>query len=93
MTGNQAFTAFLAQRERISKRMKNPEVSLKLADRVDEIVAEKDMEKLQDETLDGKKSDKDKEDPILDETLNILADLIDFSGGKSGAVVTRTGTN
>ena len=93
MTGNPAFTAFLAQRDRIKKRMSTPEVSLKLADRIGEIVAEKDMEKLQDETLDGKKSDKEKEDPILDETLNILADLVDITGGKSGAVVTKTGTN
>jgi len=93
MTGNPAFTAFLAQRDRIRKRMSTPEVSLKLTDRVGEIVAEKDMEKLQDETLDGKKADKDKEDPILDETLNILADLVDITGGKSGAVITKTGTN
>ena len=92
MTGNPAFTTFLAQRDRIHKRMNNPEVSLKLADRVVEIVAEKELDKLQDEPLDSKKDDK--EDPILDETIRIITDLVDFAGGKSGtSILTKTEIN
>ena len=86
MTGNPAFTAFLARRDQIHKQMENPEVSLKLSDRVGEIVSEKELEKLQDETLDGDKTVKD--DPILDETLNILADLVDINSSKT--VITQT---
>ena len=92
MAGNPAFTTFLAQRDRIHKRMNNPEVSLKLADRVVEIAAEKELDKLQDEPLDSKKADK--EDPILDETIQIVTDLVDFAGGKSGtSILTKTGVN
>jgi carboxyl-terminal processing protease len=89
MAGNPAFTAFLARRDRIRSRMENPEVSLKLSDRVGEIVAEKEMEKLQDETLAGDKAGK--EDPILDETLNITADLVDLMGRKPEVQVTKSG--
>ena len=93
MTENPAFTTFFAQRDRIRKRMDNPEVSLKLSDRIGEIVAEKELEKLQDEPLlDNKKADK--EDPILDEAIKIATDLVDFAAGKSGAgVLTKTGIN
>ena len=87
---NPAFTTFLARRDRIRSRMKNPEVSLKVSDRVSEIVAEKDMEKLQDESLDSDKADKD--DPILDEALNITADLVDLMGKKVAVQITRTET-
>ena len=86
--GNPAFTTFLARRDRIRSRMENPEVSLKVSDRVGELVAEKDMEKLQDESLDSDKADKD--DPILDETLNITADLVDLMGRKPAVQITRT---
>ncbi|HNX52564.1 MAG TPA: carboxy terminal-processing peptidase [Pontiellaceae bacterium] len=88
MAGNPAFTTFLARRDRLRSRMANPEISLKLSDRVGEIVAEKELEKLQDEELGGSKK-ADKEDPILDETVNILADMVDLAGEKSGSVVTQ----
>lgn len=87
MAGNPAFTAFMAQRDRIRQRMETPEISLKLSDRVAEIVTEKDMEKLQDEALDGNKAGK--EDPILDETLCILADLVKINSGET--LITKTG--
>ncbi len=86
--GNPAFTTFLARRDRIRSRMENPEVSLKVSDRVGELVAEKDMEKLQDAALDSDKADKD--DPILDEALNITADLVDLMGRKPAVQITRT---
>lgn len=87
MTGNPAFTAFLARRDQIHKRMENPEVSLKLSDRVGEITSEKELEKLQDEDLVADKDNKaDKNDPVLDETLNIVADLVDLSRKTSGDI-------
>jgi carboxyl-terminal processing protease len=88
--GNPAFTAFLTRRDRLRGRMENPEVSLKVSDRINELVAEKDLEKLQDEALDSDKADKD--DPILDETLNITADLVDLMGRKPAVQITRTET-
>lgn len=89
VAGSPAFTTFLARRERLRSRMENPEISLKLSDRVGEIVAEKELEKLQDEELGGTKK-ADKEDPILDETVNILADMVDLAGEKSGPVITQS---
>ena len=86
--GNPAFTTFLARRDRIRIRMENPEVSLNVSNRVSEIVAEKDMEKLQDEALDNDKADKS--DPILDEALNITADLVDLMGRKPAIQITKT---
>jgi carboxyl-terminal processing protease len=91
MTNNPAFTTFLARRVRIRDRMNNPEVSLKISDRTTEIVAEKEMEKLQDEELQGDKADK--EDPILDEALNITADLADRIGKKSPVQITKSESN
>jgi carboxyl-terminal processing protease len=88
MSNNPAFTTFLARRDRIRSQMENPDVSLKLSDRVDEIVAEKDLEKLRDEELQGDEADKD--DPILDETLNITADLVQIEGKKPQILITQT---
>jgi len=87
---NPAFTAFLERRDRLRSRMENPEVSLKVSDRVGELVSEKDLEKLQDAALDSDKADKD--DPILDETLNITADLVDLMGKKPAVQITKTET-
>jgi len=89
MTGNPAFITFLARRDRIRNRMENPEVSLKLSDRIGEITAEKEMEKLQDETLADDKAGK--EDPILNETLNITAELVYLMGRKPEVQVTKSG--
>lgn len=89
MTGNPTFTTFLARRDQIRKRMETPEVSLKVSDRVGEIVSEKELEKLQDETMVSKKADKD--DPILAETLNILADLVDANSSKTVVTQTQSG--
>jgi carboxyl-terminal processing protease len=88
---NPAFTVLMTRRDQIRKRMETPEVSLKLSDRVGEITAEKELEKLQDETMVGDKTKK--EDPTLDEALNIVSDLASLAGRKSDVVVTRTGTN
>lgn len=72
------FATYMARRDQLRKRMDNPEISLKLSDRIGEITAEKELENLQDSELNtGKDKDKEKDDPILDETLRIAADLAD----------------
>jgi carboxyl-terminal processing protease len=88
MVENPAFTTFLARRDRIRSRMENPEVSLRVSDRVGEIVAENELEKLQDEEFGVDKADK--EDPILDETLNILSNLVDLAGRKPAVQITQS---
>ena len=91
LVADPAFTAFLARRERISRRMENPEVSLRLADRISEMAAEKELENLQEDPLDeSKKAKTAKEDPILDETLNILADLSRMTGKEPEALFYAT---
>jgi carboxyl-terminal processing protease len=89
MENNKKFESYLARRERVRERMDNPVVSLKLTDRVAEIVSEKELEKVQDQMVD--KTDEKKEDPILDETINILADLVELSNGET--LITQTSTN
>lgn len=88
ITSDSVFKTFLARRDRIRSRMENPEVSLKISDRVSEIIAEKDLEKLQDEELGSEKADKD--DPILDETLHITADLVQAEGRKPEIQITQS---
>ncbi len=81
------FQDYLAKRERMRERMNNPEVSLKLSDRVDEILAEQEIEDLKEEAL-GNAEDKE-EDIILTETLNILSDMIDLSTAKPAVVTSQ----
>ena len=82
-----AFQTFLAKRERIRERMETPEVSLKLSDRIDEILAEQDVEDLQENIADS--TDEEDEDPILNETLRILADMIDLSTVKPAIAISQ----
>lgn len=86
ITESPDFIKFLARRDRIHQRMKNPEISLKLSDRVGEITAEKELESLQEE----EPAVADKDDPVLDETLNILADLADRNGRNPPVQITRS---
>lgn len=83
MIDNPTFKTFMARRERIRERMKNPEVSLKLSDRVNEILAEQELDDLQNSLIEEDGKDK-KEDPTLDETLLILSDLIQLSTSDTG---------
>ena len=82
------FQAFLAKRERIRKRMENPVVSLKLSDRVGEILAEQELENLQEDPF-GEETEDDKLDVILDETLQILTDMIELSGNNASLTQTN----
>jgi carboxyl-terminal processing protease len=93
MEDNPEFEEFLARRDRLRKRMEEEEVSLNLATRVSEIQAEQDLGALRDLPTTDEETDEDKDrpDPILNETLRILVDLIDLQTGelvaarKSGA--------
>ena len=85
-----SFQSFLATRDRIRDRMKNPTVSLKLSDRVDEILAEEEMETLQEDLVSG---NEDEEDPVLEETLQVLANMIELSGAKPKVLITQTEAN
>ncbi len=89
MADNPAFGAFLLKRDRIRKRMETPEISLKLSDRVDEIVEEKALKDLQDSMLQTAETD-DQDDPVLNETLHILSDMIDLSEGKPVVRITKS---
>jgi carboxyl-terminal processing protease len=94
MAENPDFTAFLARRDRIRLRMENPEISLKLSDRIGEISAEKELEDLQDEELATDKNNKaDKKDPILDETISITAHLANLMDRKPEVLVTKSEAN
>ena len=88
MADNPSFEAFLARRDRIRKRMETPDLSLRLSDRVNEINAEKALEELQDTMLPDAASDQD--DPILEEALRIVADLVDLTGPKPELRITKS---
>jgi len=88
MTGNPTFETFLLKRERIRKRMETPEISLKLSDRVNEMVEEKALQELQDSTL--KTAGTNQDDPVLNETLHILSDMIDLSVKKPVVRITKS---
>jgi len=80
VTNDPAFDIFLAKRDRIRKRMETPLISLKLSDRVDEFLAEQELENLQENTLSSDSDEKEEnDDPILDETLRILSDMIELN--------------
>jgi carboxyl-terminal processing protease len=89
MADNPAFTIFLARRERIRERMETPEVSLRLTDRVNEILAEQELEDLQDGMMTAATDEEDdkKDDPILNETLLILSDLIELNSTPPTTVI------
>ncbi|MDD3276419.1 MAG: carboxy terminal-processing peptidase [Kiritimatiellales bacterium] len=93
MVNSPIFTTFLARRDQLKKRMNDPEISLQLSDRIAEISSEKVLENLQDAELLSDKAEKEKDDPILDETLNIAADLATDLGKKPEIQITKTGTN
>ena len=80
----------LAQQDRIRKRMETPVISLKLSDRIEDIVTEKELEDIQDNVVD--QNDEKKEDPVLDETLRILCDLTECFSNNSPKLLTLQAT-
>lgn len=77
MKSNPDFEAFLARRDRLQERMNTPDISLKLSTRVEEILAERELEDLRE--LGMNEDDEKEDDPIMDETLLIVSDLIELS--------------
>jgi carboxyl-terminal processing protease len=75
MKDNPAFEQFLARRDRLRERLENPVISLKLSDRVEEILAEQELEKLQETAFEGTDDEKE-DDPVLDEAVLVVSDLI-----------------
>ncbi len=75
---NEEFQFYLGKRNRLKERYETRTVSLSLEDRLAEAEAEKELDDIQNGSfLEDEENDKTA-DIILDETLNILSDLIDL---------------
>ena len=82
VVANDEFTKLKLRRERIRAQMETPEVSLRLSERVAQILNEKELTSVQDELMkEAGEKDKKKNDPVLDETLLILSDLVSLTDG------------
>lgn len=77
MEQSSAFDALLARRKRLHERIDHPKISLQKSVRVRELLADDELDQLQKIELDSSE-EKDKEDPILDEALRVLTDLIEL---------------
>ncbi len=78
LAGSQEFQAYLAKRERLRERFETRTVSLSLDDRIAEAEAEKELDDIQSGSFLDEPGSAKKDDLILDETLNILSDLVDL---------------
>ncbi len=80
ISDNEEFQTFLARRERLKKRYETKTVSLSLENRLAEAEAEKELDDIQSGAFldDEEESEQKDADIVLEETLNILADLIDL---------------
>ena len=75
---NEEFQLYLQRRERLKERYETKTVSLSLTNRIAEAEAEKELDDIQSGAfLDDDEEDED-DDIVLDETLHILSDMIDF---------------
>jgi len=75
---NKEFQNFLIKRSRLKKRFDTKTVSLSLKNRIAEAEAEKELDDIQSGTLlDTDPNKKKKDDIVLNETLQILSDMID----------------
>lgn len=71
------FQAYLTKRDRLKERFETKTVSLSLKSRLAEAEAEKELDDIQNGSfLDEEGEKKEGNDPIMDETLNILSDLV-----------------
>ena len=76
---NEEFQLFLNRRERLKERYETKTVSLSLTNRIAEAEAEKELNDIQSGAfLEDDNEDEETPDIVLDETLNILSDLIDL---------------
>jgi carboxyl-terminal processing protease len=75
---NPEFQAFLAKRERLKKRYETKSVSLSLTNRIVEAEAEKELDEIQSGAFLNEENKEASKDIVLDETLQILSDIIDL---------------
>ena len=78
---NEEFQVYLTRRARLKERYETKTVSLSLSDRLTEAEAEKELDDIQSGAFLNDDDEEDQEksnDIILDETLQILSDLIDL---------------
>ncbi len=80
IAGDEEFQAYLARRERLKKHYETKTVSLSLETRLAEAEAENELDEIQNSAFaDDEDADEEKDtDIVLDETLEILSDLIDL---------------
>ncbi len=72
------FTAYFQKRDRLKERFENKTVSLALETRITEAETEKELDDLQSGAFLDDEDDDDQADLVLEETLNILSDMIDL---------------
>jgi len=72
------FQLYLQRRERLKERYETKTVSLSLTNRIAEAEAEKELDDIQSGAFLDEEDEDDTNDIVLDETLNILSDIIDF---------------
>ncbi|MEE9368747.1 MAG: carboxy terminal-processing peptidase [Pontiella sp.] len=78
LENNDEFQVFLHKRNRLKERYETKTVSLSLSNRLNEAVAEKELDDIQSGAFLDEEEDEKSSDLILDETLNILSDLIEL---------------
>ena len=86
------FQLFLQRRERLKERYKTKTVSLSLDSRIAEAEAEKELNDIQSGAFLDEESDEedDFKDIVLDETLNILSDMIDLKNAPPAPILTSS---
>ena len=72
------FQAYLSKRDRLKKRYETKTISLSLASRITEAEAEKELDDIQSGAFLDEENEDGGNDIVLDETLNILSDIIDL---------------
>ena len=87
---NKEFQVFLKKRARLKKRFDTKTISLSLKHRIAEAKAEKELDEIQNGSfltnIDSEQK-KDKEDWVLNETLQILSDMINAKNDHSTEIV------
>ncbi|MEA2068754.1 MAG: carboxy terminal-processing peptidase [Verrucomicrobiota bacterium] len=75
---DEEFQLFLNKRDRLKERFDTKSVSLSMENRLAEAEAEKELDDIQSGAFLDEEEEEEAKDIILDETLNILSDLIEF---------------
>ena len=81
------FQVYLQRRERLKERYETKTVSLSLDARIAEAEAEKELDDIQSGAFLDKEDEDDTNDIVLDETLNILSDMINLKNHPESAPV------